>query len=411
MLMTINNKAGWALLTLLLVSPAQGFYIQDYQDTTIELRGFARGLVIANDYPNDPLLFTEEHAINGGVFGRLMLDARQSAFSIEVHAVQSILDKDLRASSNKSIAASSVERSDALDWRYANQRADFFIDRLNMQYAGDRLTVKVGRQPINLAASFYFTPNDFFAPFAAQTFFRTYKPGVDAARLDWQFNDDSQLSLITVLDYNPDFTQATGWQNTPDWGDTTFLARASTLVDTFQMAGIIATLDDDDIIGFDFQGELFSYFGFRGEGHLRFPDETYLKRDAKLALAVDHRWASSFTLRLEHFYQRSGARDEKDYQLSDILLNRGQLYLARNYTALGAGYEFNPLLTGDAVWLYNHQDTSSLLALYSTYSLSNESELAIGLNIPVGKQPENGQLQTEFGSFPLSLTAEYRLYF
>jgi hypothetical protein len=66
---------------------------------------------------------------------------------------------------------------------------------------------------------------------------------------------------------------------------------------------------------------------------------------------------------------------------------------------------------GDAVYLFNHQDASKLLALYSTYSLSDESELSLGVNIPMGKQPEFGRLKTEFGSFPHSVTMEFRVYF
>ena len=51
------------------------------------------------------------------------------------------------------------------------------------------------------------------------------------------------------------------------------------------------------------------------------------------------------------------------------------------------------------------------LALYSLYVLSDESELSIGINIPLGKEPEFGRLKTEFGSFSQSLTVEYRVYF
>ena len=115
-------------------------------------------------------------------------------------------------------------------------------------------------------------------------------------------------------------------------------------------------------------------------------------------------------MRLEHFYQRSGAKNSDDYQLI-ARTNNNNFYLARNYTAIGAGYEFTPLWLGDAVWLFNHQDSSKLLALYSTYSLSDESELSIGINIPMGEQPEFGRLKMEFGSFPHSMTMEYRVYF
>ena len=139
----------------------------------------------------------------------------------------------------------------------------------------------------------------------------------------------------------------------------------------------------------------------RGEGHLRFADEANIDRNAQFSVAIDKRFQNTLTLRLEHYYQRLGADDSDD----------NQFYLARNYTAVGASYEFSPLWFGDAVWLFNHQDASKLLALYSTYSLSDESEMSVGVKIPMGKQPEFGQLKTEFGSFPHSVTMEYRVYF
>ena len=79
--------------------------------------------------------------------------------------------------------------------------------------------------------------------------------------------------------------------------------------------------------------------------------------------------------------------------------------------AVGASYEFTPLLTGDALALHNWVDGSSLIALYALYSLSDESEMAISANLPVGKAPAGLTLQSEFGTYPTSLNIEFRSYF
>jgi len=401
------------LLLVLMIcwsATSQAFYQWEGEDSALEVRGFARGVGVAANNPNDDFLFEQDEVLGAGVFGRLMLDIEWSNLSAEIHLVQSYLGEELRTGGSHFASLIDVERSDGLHWRYDDGHADLVIDRLNVQYERDDLRVKLGRQPINLATTFYFTPNDFFAPFAAQAFFRTYKPGVDAARLNWQWSEQSQLSLITVLDYESDLSQPTGWQTSPNWSDTAYWARASTLTENFELGVVAATVSGDDIIGFDFQGEVFDWFGLRGEGHLRFADAAKIDRDAQFSLAVDKRWQNTLTLRLEHFYQRSGANDSDDYQLT-ALVDNNNFYLARNYTAVGASYEFTPLWFGDAVWLFNHQDASKLLALYSTYSLSDESELSVGINIPMGKQPEFGRLKTEFGRFPHSMTMEYRVYF
>lgn len=401
------------LSSLSLLFPLMGhaFYQWQNDSTSVELRGLVRGFGAAINNPNDDVLYAKDKLITGGAFGRLMLDIQyESSLSFELHALQSVVDDQLRNGGSRFSSQLDVERSDAMHWRFANQHADLLIDRFNMQYATDKLTIKLGRQPINLATTFYFTPNDFFAPFAAQTFYRAYKPGVDAARLDWQWSELSQISLITVVDYKRDDESNTGWSNSPDWNETSYLARISTLFNLFEFAGLVGKVNGDDIIGVDFQGELFDWLGVRGEGHMRFPDEVDQSRDVQFSLGLEHRFENTLTLRLEQFYQGTGVADNNDYNIG-VLTNKKTFYLARNYTALGVNYEITPLLLGDAVWLFNDSDSSSLLALYSSYSLSDESELALGLNLAIGERSTNGIINSEFGRYPTSLSLEYRLYF
>lgn len=401
----------FSLLLFLLWLPAigQAFYQGQDNDAAIELRGLVSGLGLALNNANDASLFSDDKLITGGVSGRLMLDAHVSSLSFEMHAVQSLIDKELRTGGSRFSPQPDVECSNALHWRFADEHADLVLDRLNMQYSTDRMTIKLGRQPINLASTFYFTPNDFFAPFAAQTFFRQYKPGVDAARMDWQISEFSQLSVMTVLAYKTEANNNTAWSTGPDWSETSYLARASTLIETFELAAVVGRVHGDEVVGVDFQGEVFEWLGVRGEGHIRFP-ATGQPRDVKFSLGLEHRWENTLSLRLEQFYQRSGATDEDEYT-SLTSIDSTRFYLARNYTAFGASYEVTPLLLADAVWLFNHQDSSNLLALYSTYSLSDESELSMGLTIPIGEQPDNGELKSEFGTYSTSLNVEYRLYF
>jgi len=395
------------IVSLWLPTVGQAFYQWQDNDKSVELRGLFRGFGLAANNPNDDVLFKKDKVLTGGIFGRLMLDAQLSSVSFEMHAVQSYIDEKLRTGGSRFGSLMDVERSNALHWRFAGDDADLMIDRINMQIASDTIYFKLGRQPINLATTFYFTPNDFFAPFAAQTFYRTYKPGVDAAKLDLQLGELSQLSLMAVAGYEADYQNDTGWSDRPDWSETSYLARASTLLKTFEWAVLLGTVKNDEIIGVDFQGELFEWLGVRGEGHLRFPDESGKSRDVKFSLGIDYRFENTLTLRLEQFYQRSGSTDPDDYNFDDT----NSFYLAQNYTALGGSYEFTPLLLGDVTWLFNHIDSSNLLALYATYSLSDEAELAMGANLPIGDQPDNGTLESEFGSYPKSISIEYRLYF
>ena len=361
-------------------NPDNAFY---YNDRNIAaLAGSARGMLIAR---------TGDHV------------------TFEAHAVLNYVPNALQTGGSRIISSlQGPERSDALDWSYDGRRSHLNFDRLNLQYASPRLNIKVGRQPVNLAATFFFTPNDFFSPFAVQTFYRTYKPGVDAMRADIQLQELSQLSLIAVLGYTVNIANDAGWSNQPDGGRTSYIARASTVIADFELAIVAGVVRRDHMIGGDLQGELFDWLGVRAEGHYIFPDAPLQNNHAELALGLEHRWESSLTLRAEQFFHGSGVTRTGAYNL--LASGRG-LYQTRHYTAAGASYEFTPLLTGDLAAIYNWVDDSGLLALYAVYSLSDESEAVFSANVPMGERSAGAAISSEFGLYPVVLSFEMRSYF
>ncbi|NOQ34661.1 MAG: hypothetical protein GQ569_02040, partial [Methylococcaceae bacterium] len=232
---------------------------------------------------------------------------------------------------------------------------------------------------------------------------------VDAARLDIQFGELSQLSIISVLSYKPQAEQHNGWSKEPDFGNTSFLARASTVINDFEWAVLGGKVKKKSLVGIDFQGELFEWLGVRAEGHYAFPDDARQSSYLEFALSLEHRFENTLTVRVEQFYHGSGADKISNYV--STLNQSNSPYLARFYTALGISYEITPLLTGNATYLYNAVDSSSLVALYANYSLSDESEIALNLNLPLGDKPDNLNLNDEFGLYPRSINLEYRHYF
>ena len=116
-------------------------------------------------------------------------------------------------------------------------------------------------------------------------------------------------------------------------------------------------------------------------------------------------------MRLEKYFNGRGARFVTGYAslLSDA--DGGSSYLARNYTALGLSYEVTPLLNADMLVMANLKDDSMLWSINAVYSLSNESELALGIGLPMGKGPEGANILSEFGMYPDSISIEVRYYF
>lgn len=306
----------------------------------------------------------------------------------------------------------SVERSALLDWNDNNHR--LAIDKLVYHWYGDKSELAIGRQPINLSTTYYFNPTDFFAPFAADSFYRVYKAGADAVRADLRLGDLSQLSMIGVLGYEPDNNSDSGWSEQPDASRFSTVLRYNRGSDQGDWSLLAGKVRRDRVIGGGLQTEFFDWLGVRAEGLFADPmDDRHSYNEWSLGL--EHRWENSFDLRLEHFYHGSGLGQVDDpasltsaYSLDSAV---HLPYLGRHYTALGAGYELTPLLNGQFLALYNHTDQSILYSVYLDYSLTDNSEMAFSLSIPQGDGLDASGRFDEFGIYPASLTLELRLYF
>ena len=404
--------SGLVLSLVLLPQLSFAFYSWQADEKSLELRGLVRIFAMAAHNPDNPLIYKESkiHGLAG--VARLMLNANVTEhLSFEAQAVQSYIPSQIQSRGSRLEHTPHIERSNSLNFSAKNNQARLFFDRLNFQYETENLNIKIGRQPINLAASNYFSPNDFFAPFTAQTFYRSYKPGVDAIRTDFQLGELSQLSLIGVLGYELEASNDSFWSNQPEWDQNSYIARASTVFKDFEIALLAGTIKRDKIIGLDFQGELFEWLGIRAEGHYFMPENTAQDNTIEFALGLEHRWENTLTLRIEQFYHGKGANSTEDYHLRSLFPNPESAYLARHYSALGANYEMTPLLNSDILLLYNWVDQSSIIALNAVYSLSDEAELVFNLNIPSGDKTQGNMIKSEFGSQGKSIGLEWRQYF
>jgi len=396
-------------MLVLCVQPADAFISWSDDNSSLEIRGLLRGSALLLNNPDAPLFYNSRSVSGLAGSGRLMVDAGvNEAVSLEMHVVQSYIPLTLQHGGSNLVTLQGVERSDMLDWSYDNRAAHLLIDRLNLQYRSNRVAIKAGRQPVNLAVTFYFSPNDFFAPFAAQTFFRSYKTGVDALRADIQLTELSQLSLISVLGYRSDAIGDNGWSSQVDAARNSYLTRLSGLFGDFELALLAGSVKKDRIVGGDLQGELLEWLGVRAEGHVNFPDQAGFKRRLEFALGLEHRWENSLSLRAEQFYHGAGAASSATYATA---LAAQPSYLARNYSAMGASYEFTPLLSGDLTVVHNWMDHSLLAAVYLLCSLSDESEFAVSAAVARGARPVALRINSEFGLYPNSVSAEIRSYF
>ena len=399
------------ICTIFSSKPASAFYEWQEKQSQIEAKGLLRGYGIALQYPDNDLLYPNRSSSDIAGIARLMVDAaKNNKLSFEFNAYQTFIPDEIQSAQNNFGTPTSTERSAALEKSFSNNDyVHLAIDRLAMRWSDKKINLTVGRQAINLATTFYFTPNDFFAPYAAQTFYRVYKPGVDAFRLEYGLSELSQLSYIGVLGYQEDINSDTGWSDSPDSSRSSNLIRWLDVFDNFEATLILGEVVDKNIIGAALQGELFDGIGLRIEGHYANPQESDTNDYNQLSIGFEHQWESNSELRLELYYNGLGGGDVSQYQF--VQNSSNVQYLARQYTALGGSYEITPLFIGQAVIISNLTDKSHLLSFNTVYSLSDESEISINLSLPVGKEPAGIELKSEFGAYPKYFNVEFRSYF
>lgn len=395
------------LLLLCLPDQGHGFYEYHEQNTSLEIGGFLGAGLGQLNFPADTLLYetSDDQPWSGEL--RLLIEAEYDGnLHLSANILQSWRAKLPLATDVGNLLPIDVERSGLLTYEQHDSpqsRAELLIDNLHLQYRTERLDLAIGRQPINLATTFYFVPNDFFAPFAPQTFFRSYKPGVDAIRADLRLAELTQLTALGVLSYAPDDSTANNWHDEPDWPDTSLLLRASREMAGFEWAILFGTVDGQTVSGGSLQGEIINRIGLRAEGHYSNPETATGASFVKLAVGLEKLYQNNFNWRLEYF--RNGEPDPATTTVPSATEAQNS-----DYGALGLGYEVTPLLNSNFLVLAGFTDNSWLISVNLLYSLSDESEMALTFSTPFGDQTDLTSTGSEFGDQPRLILMEYRLY-
>lgn len=401
---------GLVLVLLVFCGPGSGhgFYESQGAASSLALRGFLSGGFGLFTYPAGSAIYAAgDDRVWSGDLRLLVEKDGPEDFHLTANVLQSSRAKGPFLPGGNDLLPLDVERSSLLTWEQHDSgraRAELVVDQLYLQYRTGRLDLALGRQPVNLATTFYFRPNDFFAPFAPQTFFRNYKPGVDGVRGDFRLAELSQLTLVGVLAYDRDPAAANGWNRGPDWSETSLLLRMTRELGGFAGSLLFATVAGQTISGGSLEGEIFKRIGLRAEGHYSAAEEAGGHSCFKLALGLEKLYSNNFSWRLEYFQAgRAGSGNWSSPQLSP-----GH---NRDYAALGLGYEFTPLLNSSFLALAGLGDDSGILSANFLYSLSDETELSTLLSLPFGEAPRPDGVGSEFGGQPRSVMLEYRAYF
>ena len=288
-------------------------------------------------------------------------------------------------------------------------RIGYELDRAYYRHRFGETTLSLGRQPLDWGSGRLWQPMNLFGAFAPTDLDTDYKPGIDAALLDWYPSPFSALTAALVLSPNDDAATEPSLA----------LHYRRQVGEESELSMVAGRINGDEVAGGAFESA-WGGMGWRLEGVYRQRDDS---GDGGLfwIAGLDNQFDDGTLLTAEWHHHDDGADDTSSLarSQSDPLAVYGlRQQLSRRVLGLSLNRDLTPLLNANYTLLTafleegDGHDTSQLHQFNLTWSLSNESDLLLSLALTGGKGFDaNGAPQSEFGHLPDSLTLRYRLYF
>lgn len=252
------------------------------------------------------------------------------------------------------------------------------LDRLNLTYAADWGTVRLGRQALTWGDGLVFNPMDLFNPFSPTAVQRDYKTGDDMAHLQMP-EGEAELQML----YLP--------RRDPESGDleddaSSYALKYHTPVGAMEMDIMGARHYDDIIVGLGASGYL-------GEAAWRINTVyTHLSDDSRdddffqVVVNLDYAWmwgGKNVYGLVEFFYNGQGRTGQYERALTDVnlveRLLRGELFtIGRYYLAGQLQVELHPLVQLHTTAIANLSDPSGLLQPQVLWDVADSVQAIIG---------------------------------
>lgn len=284
------------------------------------------------------------------------------------------------------------------------------IDRAAYKYRFDNMSLSLGRQPIDWGSGRFWQPLNIFGAFAPTDLDTDFKAGIDAVLFDYYPSAFSSLTAAYVF----------AAENNDAIDNSNALHYKRQIGDTSEMAVLAGSVNGNEVLGASFESD-WRGLGWRVEAshyQLSTPDEN----STFWITGIDYQFSDGTLLAAEWYNNSRGASTEAELasMQSDIWLEYGlQQQLGQHVLGLLLDRDITPLLHAGYTLLVsslkddsNQPGTSMLHQLNLVYSVSNESDLLVSLLYANGKGLNQlGDIQSEFGHTPASITVRLRFYF
>ncbi|MCA9605564.1 MAG: hypothetical protein KC619_08220 [Myxococcales bacterium] len=415
-----------AALAILDPATAEARTLFEEGELTLELRSAFKGsLLLAIPYQTDPVFFPESPG-GAGLF-RLRFDVTANITQYLTVAVA--YENRVRSSSGGSIGtgllpstAPAPFRLTPLDWVLIQDGASYLhqheLDRGYVSLHLEFMELTVGRQAIGLGRGLMFSAVDVFAPFTPTEVDREWRRGVDAIHLELRIPDISELSADVIAAFGPvENDELTSWA---------LIGRIRAIVGDVDGSVLLGRRGEDNIVGAVLSANLgdaeahaeLALFGTDGQGI----DGGFLGTRAVVAkglIGASYVVDIGTGLRLAAEYHYSGFGVENVGDDPSILYDeafqlrfaRGDSQLfGRHAIAVSASYDLQEDLSGSLAYIQSPVDGSGSVAASFTWTQSDNATIILNVFVPWGTPPEGGVPTSEWGSSPLTIFLQARLY-
>lgn len=414
------------LLSVFAPSDAGARSLFEEGELRLELRSaFKSSFLLSFPYQTDPIFFPDS-ASGGGLF-RLRFDLTAN---ITEHFTATVAyEHRARASSSRMVgagllpsAAPAPFRLTPGDWVVVDSAPAYLhqheLDRAYVSLHLDFMELTVGRQAIGLGRGVLFSAVDLFSPFSPTEIDREWRRGVDAIHLELRVPGVSELSA--------DIVAALGEIRDGELTTYAVIGRVRALLGDVDASVLLGRRGEDNMaagivslnIGdAEVHGEL-AMFGTDGQGI----DGGFLGTRAvvaKLLLGGSYMFDIGTGLRAVAEYHYSGFGVDNIGDDPSILLDpawqarflRGDTQLlGRHAVALSLSYDVFDDLSFMVAYIQSPVDGSGLIAPGFNWNYSDNVTIVFSAFIPWGTPPDAGVPTSEWGSSPLTLFLQARLY-
>lgn len=369
--------------------------------------------------PDDPTLFPDQRSATGLLRGRVEPTVQVN----ETTKIEVAFEQRLRVFTSESgIGGTGVLPSEAeapfrlrqLDWQFASGSHGEWrgeIDRAAIHAQIGAANVTVGRQAIGWGRGVLFGAIDLFAPFSPLEADREWRRGVDAVRGDVKLAERASFEGVAALGPDVDRSAFAGRLRGYAGNADVEVVGGRRARDVF--AGAAAS---GAVGGAELHGEVALFRTPAEAGSVAFAEERSI---GKVVAGASYQFPVGNGLLVYGEYHYSGFGASSAEGILPLLLDpafrerylRGDTQvLGRHVVATLASYEWSPERTYSAQWLQSGIDGSGVVIASTTLTFSDRSSLLLDAYLPYGSAPMGATLGSQFGSLPLSLFVQLRIY-